>query len=90
MDNEDNDMKRPPVIVDAEIDVEIESRGARGDGVAKYNGFIIFVPNTSVGDKVKVVVEKVFRKFGIGRRLIMSEEDIPKTVETKEEDEDDG
>jgi len=68
--------KRPPIRVDDEIEVEIESRGARSDGVAKHDGFIIFVPNTSVGEKVMVKIEKVFKKFGIARRMISSEDDI--------------
>jgi predicted RNA-binding protein with TRAM domain len=74
--------KRPPIRVDDEVDVEIESRGARSDGVAKYDGFIIFIPNTSVGEKVKVKVEKVFKKFAIGRRMLVSEDDI---IVTKDE-----
>ena len=68
-----------PIKVDMEIDVEIMSKGERGDGVTKVDNFIIFVPNAKVGDKIRIQVEKVFKNFGIGRRLIMSEEDIPDT-----------
>ena len=74
-----------PIHVDDEMDVEIESRGERGDGVAKVDGFIVFVPNTKVGDKIRVMVQKVFRKFAIGRKMLISEEDIKIEEENDEE-----
>ena len=72
----DNKVMEPPIRVDEEYDVEIISRGERGDGTTKIQNFIVFVPNTNVGDKVRVKIEKVFKKFGIGRRMLLSEEDI--------------
>ncbi|MEM1570028.1 MAG: TRAM domain-containing protein [Candidatus Bathyarchaeia archaeon] len=54
-----------PVVVGGEYDVEIESLGSRGDGIARIEGFVIFVKNTKVGDKLKVKVNSVSRRFAI-------------------------
>ncbi len=53
-----------PVRVGDEIDVKIEAVGEKGDGIAKVKGFVLFVPNTSQGDNVKVRITKVLRKVG--------------------------
>ena len=53
-----------PVKVGEEIVVKIEAVGEKGDGLAKRNGFVIFVPNTKAGDEVKVKITKVLRKVG--------------------------
>jgi len=55
-----------PIKAGEEVDVTIESVGAQGDGVAKVKGFVIFVPGTKQGEKVKVKVTKVFKKVGFG------------------------
>src|SRR3990170_1690807 len=53
-----------PVKVGEELEVKIEAVGAQGDGIAKKNGFVLFVPGTKEGDTVRVRVTKVFRKMG--------------------------
>ncbi|MAG08538.1 hypothetical protein CMO89_03630 [Candidatus Woesearchaeota archaeon] len=53
-----------PVSEGEELDVTIEAVGAKGDGIAKKNGFVLFIPNTKEGDNVKVRITKVFRKVG--------------------------
>lgn len=58
--------RSPPIKIGDEIDVEIESVGEKGDGIAKIEGFVIFVPGTQKGDKVKIRITKVFRKVGFG------------------------
>ena len=51
-----------PVKEGEELSVVIESVAEKGDGVAKKQGFVIFVPGTKVGDKVKIRVKKVAKK----------------------------
>lgn len=51
--------KVAPVKVGEEVDVTIEAVGAKGDGIAKKEGFVIFVPNTSTGDNVRIRITKV-------------------------------
>jgi len=52
-----------PVEQDMEYDVEIAFVGSKGDGIAKIEGFTIFVPNTNVGDKVKVRIGRVLPQY---------------------------
>ena len=54
-----------PVTEGESYDVTIEDLAREGDGVARIDGFVIFVPGTKVGDNVKIKVEKVLRRFAI-------------------------
>jgi len=54
-----------PVTEGESYDVTIEDLAREGDGVARIDGFVIFVPGTKVGDSVKIKVEKVLRRFAI-------------------------
>lgn len=53
-----------PVKVGEELDVTIEAVGEKGDGIAKKQGFVLFVPNTKEGDTVRVRVTRVLHKVG--------------------------
>lgn len=53
-----------PVKVGDELDVKIEAVGEKGDGIAKKDGFVLFVPGTRAGDEVRIRVTKVLRKVG--------------------------
>tara|TARA_B100000315_G_C14192480_1_gene413984 strand:+ start:138 stop:506 length:369 start_codon:yes stop_codon:yes gene_type:complete len=53
-----------PVNVGDEFEVTIEAVGAKGDGIAKKEGFVLFVPGVQKGDNVKIKVTKVLRKVG--------------------------
>jgi predicted RNA-binding protein with TRAM domain len=53
-----------PVKVGDEFDVKIEAVGEKGDGLAKKDGFVLFVPNTKEGDEVHIKVSRVLRKVG--------------------------
>lgn len=54
----------PPVQVGDELDVKIEAVGEKGDGIAKKDGFVLFVPGVNEGDEVKIKVTKVLRRVG--------------------------
>ena len=56
-----------PVKVGDELDVKIEGVGEKGDGLAKKDGFVLFVPNTKQGDQVKVKVTRVLRNVGFAQ-----------------------
>ena len=60
-----NNMNKP-VEVDKEYEAEIEDISRRGDGIAKIQGFIIFVSNTKKGEHVKFKVTRVGNRFAIG------------------------
>ena len=53
-----------PVKVGDELEVKIEAVGEKGDGIAKKEGFVLFVPNAKEGQQVKIRVTKVLRKVG--------------------------
>jgi predicted RNA-binding protein with TRAM domain len=52
-----------PVEVGKEYDVEIEEISRRGEGIARIEGLVVFVPNTKNGDKVKIRVTRVSSRF---------------------------
>ncbi|UCE16961.1 MAG: TRAM domain-containing protein [Candidatus Bathyarchaeota archaeon] len=52
--------------LDKEYEAEIEDISRRGDGIAKIEGFIIFVPNTKQGEHVKFKITRVGSRFAIG------------------------
>jgi len=51
-----------PVKEGEELNAIIEAVAEKGDGIAKKSGFVIFVPGTKVGDKVKIRIKKVAKK----------------------------
>jgi predicted RNA-binding protein with TRAM domain len=58
-----------PVVVGNEYDVNIEDIAREGDGIARVEGFVIFVADTKVGDAVKIQIDKVMRRFAIGHKI---------------------
>jgi predicted RNA-binding protein with TRAM domain len=44
-------------------DVTIQDIARQGDGIARIEGFVVFVPGTKVGDEVRIKVERVLPKF---------------------------
>ena len=45
---------------------EIEDLGREGDGMTRINNFVVFVPNTTVGQKVKIKIVRVMRRVAFG------------------------
>ena len=58
-----------PVETGKEYDIEIEDISKQGDGIARIEGFVIFVPETGVGDKAKILVDKVMQRFAIAHKV---------------------
>ena len=59
-----NGQRVAPVREGDELDVRIEAVGGKGDGIAKTQGFVLFVSNTKAGDEVRVRVTKVLKSAG--------------------------
>ena len=75
-----------PVKVGDELDVKIEAVGEKGDGIAKKDGFVLFVPNTKEGDEVKIRVTRVLRKVGFAEVATGTEaKDEEQAEESQEE-----
>jgi predicted RNA-binding protein with TRAM domain len=58
-----------PVSIGDEVDVTIESVGGQGDGIAKVNGFVVFVKGTSKGDRVKIKITDLKRTYAVGEKI---------------------
>ncbi|MEI6104998.1 MAG: TRAM domain-containing protein [Methanothrix sp.] len=58
-----------PIEVGKEYEVNIEDIAREGDGIARVEGFVIFVADTKVGDAVKIQIDKVMRRFAIGHKI---------------------
>ncbi|RLF49490.1 MAG: deoxyribonuclease [Thermoplasmata archaeon] len=56
-------MSTAPVEEGKEYSVKIEDIGREGDGIARIQNFVIFVPNTKVGDEVKIRITRVLRRM---------------------------
>ena len=58
-----NQSNSAPVNEGEEYDVKIEDMGRDGDGIAKIEGFIVFVNGAKVGDEVKIQISSTRRNF---------------------------
>ena len=69
-DRDRSSMSTPaPVEVGGEYDVNIEDIAREGDGIARVEGFVIFVAETNVGDDARIQIDKVMRRFAIGHKV---------------------
>lgn len=64
------DQPEPPVEVAETRYVEIEDIGKQGDGIARVErGYVIIVPGTEVGDRVKVEITDVKPNFAVAETI---------------------
>lgn len=57
----------PPVSDGEHLEVEIEDTGDKGDGIARVDrGYIVFVPDTDIGDRVTIEITDVRENFAFG------------------------
>lgn len=47
--------------------VDIEDMGSSGEGVGRIDGFTVFVPLTVVGDRVKIKIETLKKRYAVGK-----------------------
>lgn len=60
------DKEAVPVSVGQKLELVCESLGGRGDGIFKYNGFVIVVPFVEVNKMYVVRVTKVLSNMAFG------------------------
>ena len=63
-----SDMPKPVKVGD-EIDITIEAVAAKGDGIAKKDGFVIFVPGAAVGDQCKIRITMVKASSAVAEKV---------------------
>ena len=54
--------KRCPVELGEELDVEITELSSKGEGIARKQGFVIYVTDAKPGDRVKVRITRITEK----------------------------
>lgn len=59
-----------PVKENQEMEVVIDDIGSKGDGIARIEGYLIFVPRCKIGERVKVRIRSVSEKFAVAERMI--------------------
>ncbi|MGH9953062.1 MAG: TRAM domain-containing protein [Nitrososphaeraceae archaeon] len=52
-----------PVELGKQYEVDVTEISRKGDGIAKIQGFVIFVENGKVGNKIKVEINEVADRF---------------------------
>jgi len=58
-----------PVEEGKEYEVDVQELSRRGDGLAKIEGFVVFIPNTKPGDHVTIRVTQVRDRFAIAEKI---------------------
>jgi len=70
-----------PVELGKEYDVEIQEVSRRGEGIARIKGLVTFVPNTKPGDKVKIKITRISRRFAEAEVVGRAEQEEAETEE---------
>jgi predicted RNA-binding protein with TRAM domain len=55
-----------PVKVGDELEVKIEAVASKGDGIAKKDGFVIFIKDAHEGETLKIRITEVKERFAVG------------------------
>ena len=58
-----------PVKEGEEVEVVIDDIGSRGDGTARIQGFLIFVPGAKIGERLKVKISSVSKGFALAEKI---------------------
>ena len=58
-----------PIKKNQEYIVDIIDNGFEGEGIAKIDGFTIFIPNALKGERVKILIVKVLTSHAFGKIL---------------------
>jgi len=90
-DDSDDEGFNKPVEEGKTYTVTIDDLGSKGDGIARVEGFVVFVPETDVGETVEVEINSVGRKFAFGEVVSrdVEEQDVVEEPDGQEAAEDD-
>ena len=67
MDLENN--KVIPVREGDELQVDITSVGVQGDGIAKVEGYTLFISDTAIGDQITIRITKTMPRYGFAEKI---------------------
>ena len=57
------------MVKNEELEVNIIDNGFEGEGIAKVDEFVVFIPETIIGEKVKIKILKVDKNIAYGKVL---------------------
>ena len=63
------DALQPPVQKNQTIEIEIADLGNQGEGIGRYEDFTVFVEGALPGERVRVLMVKVKRRYGYAKLL---------------------
>jgi predicted RNA-binding protein with TRAM domain len=72
---------RKPVEVGKEYNVTISDTSRRGEGIARIEGFVVFVPGAKQGQNVRIRVTQVSERFASGQVVQISDKAAAPTSE---------
>ena len=52
-----------PVEIGKEYEVDVQETSRRGEGIARIQGLVTFIPNAKPGDHVKIRITRISRRF---------------------------
>ena len=52
-----------PVEIGKEYEVDVQETSRRGEGIARIQGLVTFIPNAKQGDHVKIRITRISRRF---------------------------
>ena len=52
-----------PVETGKEYEVDVQETSRRGEGIARIQGLVTFIPDTKPGDHVKIRITRISRRF---------------------------
>ena len=85
----ENRERVPPVSIDQVEDMQCISIGKKGDGIFKFENFVIIVPETEAEKWYKVKITKVLSSIAFGEKMQNLEEAPTEEFDEEEEDDDD-
>lgn len=71
-----------PVEVGKEYNVSISDTSRRGEGIARVEGFVVFVPGTKQGQNVRIRVTQVSERFASGQVVSSDTAAAPESKES--------
>jgi predicted RNA-binding protein with TRAM domain len=73
-----------PVEIGKEYEVDVQETSRRGEGIARIQGLVIFIPNAKPGDHVKIRITRISRRFAEAEVVEKGEAQAEKEEEEEE------
>jgi predicted RNA-binding protein with TRAM domain len=64
-----------PVKIGEEYEVDITETSQRGDGIARIEGLVVFIPDKKVGEHLRIRITRISRKFAEAEVVEKAEEE---------------